>query len=70
MTKEKNKLSKELKDLEEIVRWFEEQQEVDIETGLTKAREGAKLIKSLKAQLKEVENEFEEIKTDIGDIDE
>lgn len=59
---EKNKIAESLSKLENIVEWFENQKDVDVEEGLKKVKEGAGLIKSLKARLKEVENEFEEIK--------
>ena len=52
--------------LEQIVSWFEKQAEVDVELGLEKVKEGAVLIKDLKGRLKEVENEFEEIKKDLA----
>ncbi|MBP9686349.1 MAG: exodeoxyribonuclease VII small subunit [Candidatus Doudnabacteria bacterium] len=51
--------------LEKIVKWFEGQKEVDVEKGLEKMKEGAVLIKQLKGRLREVENEFEEIKKDL-----
>lgn len=63
--KEKESLTTSLKALEEIVQWFDAQDEVDVEKGLTKVKEGAALIKSTKKQLKEVENEFEEVKKDL-----
>ena len=65
MAKDKKKLSNSLKKLEEIVRWFEDQAEVDVEEGLSKMKEGADLIKELKGKLKNAENEFEEIKKDL-----
>jgi exonuclease VII small subunit len=58
-------LSANLSELKKITDWFEEQQEVDIEAGLEKVKEAASLIKSSKARLAEVENEFEEIKREI-----
>ena len=61
----KNNLNGALKKLSEIVKWFEGQEEVDVETGLEKVREGAELIKSSRERLKEIENEFEEIKKSI-----
>jgi len=64
MTKEIN-LTQSLKKLEEIVEWFESQQEVDVEKGLEKVKEGAELIKASKARLKKVENEFEEVKKEL-----
>ena len=54
-------ITEQLQKLEEIVRWLESQEEVDVEQGLEKVREGGALVKQLKDRLKEVENEFEEI---------
>ena len=64
MKKETN-LTQSLKKLEEIVEWFESQQEVDVEKGLEKVKEGAALIKASKERLKKVENEFEEVKKEL-----
>ncbi len=58
-------ISKNLKNLEAIVGWFSSQTEVDVEQGLERVKQGAELIKTLKKQLAEVENEFEVIKKDI-----
>ena len=62
---EKTNLSESLKKLEEIAKWFELQEEIDVEKGLEKVKEGAKLIKASKERLKKVENEFEEIKKEM-----
>ena len=62
---EKTNLSESLKKLEEIAKWFESQEEIDIEKGLEKVKEGARLIKASKERLKKVENEFEEIKREM-----
>lgn len=64
MNKEKN-LSQSLKDLDKIVDWFDEQEEVDIENGLKKVKAGVRLITEIKKQLKEVENEFVEVKKEF-----
>ncbi len=61
----KTNLNTSLKKLAEIVDWFEKQEEVDVEVGLEKVKEGASLIKSSRERLKEIENEFEEIKKSI-----
>ncbi|MBI2036746.1 MAG: exodeoxyribonuclease VII small subunit [Candidatus Liptonbacteria bacterium] len=58
----KEKISSSLKKLEQIVGWFDEQEEVDVEEGLKRVKEGVALLKELKARLKKVENEFEEVK--------
>lgn len=68
---EKLNLSESLKKLEEITEWFNNQQEVDVEKGLEKVKEGAKLIKASRERLKEVENEFEDVKKELeGDLEE
>jgi len=54
-------LSDSLKNLAELVSWFENQKEVDVEQGLLKVKEGAELIKKSRERLKEIENEFEEV---------
>ena len=64
-------LSESLKKLEEITQWFNSQEEVDVEKGLEKVREGAKLIRASRERLKEVENEFEDVKKELeGDLEE
>ena len=67
MKEEKNNISKSLKNLEEIVNWFEEQEDVDIEKGLDKVKQGAVIIKTLKKRLAAVQNEFVEIKKGLKD---
>jgi hypothetical protein len=54
-----------LKRLAEIADWFDTQEEVDVEEGLTKVKEAATLIAESKTRLKEIENEFEEIKKEL-----
>ncbi|HPS72035.1 MAG TPA: exodeoxyribonuclease VII small subunit [Bacteroidales bacterium] len=66
---DKNKLKDQLKSLEEIVEWFDGQEEVDVEAGLDKVKEGVALIKVAKERLKELENEFEKVKKGLGDAD-
>lgn len=61
----KGNLSESLKKLEQISNWFDEQEEIDLEKGLLKVKEGAKLIKESRAKLKDIENEFEEIKAEM-----
>ncbi len=64
---EKTNLSESLKKLEEITEWFDSQQEVDVEKGLEKVKEGVRLIKASRERLKEVENEFEDVKKELED---
>ncbi|MCD5384827.1 MAG: hypothetical protein LRZ94_00745 [Candidatus Pacebacteria bacterium] len=66
---DKSNLSKNLKNLSDISKWFEERDEIDIEEGLKKVKEASLIIKESKERLKEIENEFEEIKRDVEDID-
>lgn len=54
-----------LKRLTEIAAWFDNQDEVDVEQGLEKVKEASTLIAESKSRLKEIENEFEEIKKEI-----
>ena len=65
-TKVNGNLSNNLKQLADITEWFDKQKEVDVEEGLKKVKEAVALIKSSKERLKEVENEFEEIKKEIN----
>lgn len=58
-------LSANLKKLSEISEWFNSQSEVDVEEGLKKVKEAVDLIKSSKERLKQIENEFEEIKKEM-----
>lgn len=67
MAKEKlgKNLNDNLKRLSEITDWFDKQEEVDVEMGLEKVKEAVQLIKTSKGRLKEIENEFEEIKKEV-----
>ena len=61
----KNILKDSLKRLKEIVEWFDKADEVDIEAGLEKVKEGTVLIKESRRILKDLENEFEKVKDDL-----
>lgn len=67
---EPTNLTDSLNELEKIVSWFDQQQDVDVEQGLTKVKEAATLIKDSKARLAEIENEFEAIEKEMNDGDE
>jgi len=58
-------LSESLKKVQAIISWFDNQEEVDVEKGLEKVKEGTVLIKASRARLKEIENEFEVVKKDL-----
>lgn len=63
---EKNELKNSLKKLEAIIEWFDKQEEVDVEAGLERVKEGVALIKASRERLKKVENEFEEVKKELA----
>lgn len=63
---EKLNLTESLKKLEAINTWFENQEEIDVEKGLEKVKEGAKLVKASRERLREIENEFEEVKKELA----
>jgi exonuclease VII small subunit len=69
MAKTDVNLTETMKKLRTIAAWFEAQEEVDIEKGLEKVKEGAQLIKSSRARLRELENSFEEIKKSLATHD-
>ncbi|MDD3293015.1 MAG: exodeoxyribonuclease VII small subunit [Candidatus Pacebacteria bacterium] len=60
-------LNQNLKKLNQIIEWFENQEDLDVELGLKKVKEGMEIIKDLKKRLKKVENEFEEIKKEVNE---
>jgi len=59
---EKKKLKDSLKEIEGIINWFDKQEEIDVEAGLEKVKDGVALIKSSKERLKGLENEFKKVK--------
>jgi len=63
----KTNIKDSLAKLEEIAKWFEDQKEVDVEEGLKRVKEAGGLMKELKVHLKEVENEFEEVRKELGE---
>ena len=65
MAKDTKNLNTNLKKLEEISNWFDNSRELDVEEGLEKVKEAVILIKESKERLKQIENEFEEIKRDV-----
>ncbi len=57
-----------VKRLEEINTWFQNE-EIDLDEGLHKLREGKELIKQCRNRLQEVENEFVKIKEEFIQVD-
>jgi exodeoxyribonuclease VII small subunit len=70
MTK-KVDLKQSLQELQEITDWFQGE-DVDLDEGLEKLRAGVTLIKECKTKIKNIENEFIDIKKELieGDIKE
>lgn len=62
-------LTESLEKLNDIVTWFEEQDNVDVEEGLEKVRAAAALIKDSKTRLAHIENEFREIEKEMSTTD-
>ncbi|HAU66261.1 MAG: hypothetical protein UT30_C0003G0020 [Candidatus Uhrbacteria bacterium GW2011_GWF2_39_13] len=50
-------------ELEQITKWFDSEQQLDLDMGLKKFEQGLELADALKKKLVEVENKVEEIKT-------
>jgi len=67
MTDKKDNIQEQLKELEDIAKWFEGEEDFDVEEGLKKVKEGAELVKKLKGKIKEVENEFREIEAEMNE---
>lgn len=61
----KKTLADSLKTIQSIIAWFENQEEVDVEKGLEKIKEGAQLIQESRTRLREIENEFEIVKAEL-----
>ncbi len=53
----------EFQELEEITRWFDGQEQLDLDAGLKKFERGLELAAVLKEKLAQVENKVEEIKS-------
>ncbi len=58
-------LRESLDKLDDIVQWFDRQDNVDVEEGIKKIKEGVELIKASRERLKEIENEFEHLTDDL-----
>lgn len=55
-----------IEELEGINRWFQTE-DIDLDEGLAKFRRGLEIIKNSRERLKQVENEFMEIKKQFGE---
>jgi exodeoxyribonuclease VII small subunit len=56
-----------MKELASIVSWFENQEDLDLEKALEQVKLGAELIKESKDKLKDIENQFKEIKKGLSE---
>lgn len=61
-------VSKAIQELEEINRWFQEE-DIDLEEGLERLKKGKELIQQCRQRLQNVENEFLKIKAEFADDD-
>ncbi len=50
-----------LDELKKIVKWFEDNEDVDLEEGIKKVKQGADHLKNAREHLKEIDNEFKEV---------
>jgi hypothetical protein len=66
MKQKPGNLSQNLSKLRAIAEWFETREEIDVEEGLKKVKEAAAIIKESKERLKDIENEFEEVKKSMA----
>ncbi len=64
MKKTVQTVSQALKELEIIVESLS-QDEVDVEKGMSKFKQGVELVKFCKSELKKTENEFNQIKSEL-----
>lgn len=63
----KSKSTKEFAELKELMAWFEEQDELDLESTVLKAKRAMELIGSLKESVTEAENQLREITEKVED---
>jgi exonuclease VII small subunit len=64
--KKQSEFKHHLEEIAEILEWFDAQEELDVEQALEKIGKAAGLIKASKKRLAEIENEFKEIKKEVG----
>ena len=69
MTDQNLDFKKSIEELEEINRWFQEE-EIDLDEGLKRLKKGKDLIKKCRERLKNVENEFIKIKEEFNETPE
>lgn len=62
-------IKKSLNELQEITEWFQED-EIDLDKGLEKLKDGVKIIKQCRKRIQEIENEFVDIKKELVETEE
>ena len=67
MAKEEINITETMKKLRAITAWFDAQEDIDVEKGIEKIKEGAELMKKSKSRLKELENEFEDVRKKLNE---
>ncbi len=65
--KESKNFKHHLEEIAHILEWFDAQEELDVEQALEKIKQASSLIKASKKRLSEIENEFKEIKKEVGE---
>ncbi len=58
----KESFKEQLKEIGDILAWFDAQEELDVEAALAKIKKAGELIKASGKRLTEIENEFKEVK--------
>ena len=66
MTNKKTNIKKSLEELQKITDWFQNE-DIDLDQGLEKLKEGMKLIKDCRGRIQEIENELIEVKKELDD---
>lgn len=64
MTKSKIDIKKSLSELQQITEWFQND-DIDLDQGIDKLKEGVQIIKECRKRIQEIENEFIDIKKEL-----
>lgn len=59
-------LNDQLNELQTIADWFDDQDQINVEEGLKKVKAAVGLIRSSQERLRDLENEFAEIKKELA----
>lgn len=69
MADKKQKLQDKIDKLEKISSYFNNSEEIELDEAVKKYEEAAKLVSSVKKELKTIENKINEIKLNYSDMD-